>query len=511
MTRIAAWNDRVDAWLRARVLALTGLVAVLGLLPLVLGLTGPGYLVATLCAAGLAALLAGLLPAADRRVFVALVLVATIARLVVHPLVFAWTSAAGGPFLGPDSTKYFEESVALAADDFWTYLHPALYFGTYDSAHYYVFAALVRLVGPDLYALQWWNCCLTAVAAATTYPLARRVDGAPAALAGLVVALHPSFVVLGAKDLLKDPAVVLAALVTVWSWLVLMRVSASRGVAAFAVTSTLAMSYLRMSRPYALYFLEFALAATLALAWWRGHRLFGRRAAALGFAAALLVAEIGPWAIGWPPSPAMLLSQFRHTAASIEMREYSRGLFDTFATTDTPAAAGSGSPSAAAAGEVLAEEPDPLPTTLTGRLVRMAANGVRKTFGPFVWIKPPGWDAKTMTTDEFLLYPGMLLWYALLPALVLALATTARRVLAGGALDVPSLLLAMYVGGLGALYLAINLSYRQRDFLFPFAAVLSLALAPYVSTRVWARVYLVYWLALGGLAAAHLTLKALLT
>jgi hypothetical protein len=68
---------------------------------------------------------------------------------------------------------------------------------------------------------------------------------------------------------------------------------------------------------------------------------------------------------------------------------------------------------------------------------------------------------------------------------------------------------AFFSGAYLLLYLAVNLSYRQRDALFPLLIVLAVIAWDRVRQwRPWRWWYGAYWVALGLLATAHLAARA---
>jgi len=140
-----------------------------------------------------------------------------------------------------------------------------------------------------------------------------------------------------------------------------------------------------------------------------------------------------------------------------------------------------------------------------------AANVVRRLFGPFPWIPPGSWDAETILRNEYLLFPGMIVWYALLPigavGTFLAGWLTLRRQVVTPVVLVSSVVVA----SLGAMYLTLNLSFRQRDFMFPFLLLTAVLAVDRLRDRpFWRRAYLAYWAMLVLLAVTHLTLRAVL-
>src|SRR5690349_11404000 len=143
---------------------------VIGLpLPLLLGVGDESYLISLL----VIGLIVGLCTLAhdreERRIFLGLFSIALVIRFYGQLILYKWAIAGGGPFLNSDATMYLHRSLFLAADNFEHGLTPALYFGTYDCAHYYLFAALIKFAGADMYGLQMFNAGLTATIGPLVY------------------------------------------------------------------------------------------------------------------------------------------------------------------------------------------------------------------------------------------------------------------------------------------------------------------------------------------------------
>ncbi len=303
----------------ALLLVCTGLPPVLGLSDLsFLPVLGGILALATLCSLAE--------PVEHRRTFWSLFCLALLGRLAVLVAVHWAALGAGGPFLGPDSTSYLEGSQDLAARAYRLPLHPALYLGSYDSAHYYLFAFAIRTFGVDLFALQLLNCGFTALVGPLMFSTSRVIVPRFAVLVGLIVALHPSLIVLSVLDLLKDPSVLFATVLTVWGLTRLVSVDGVRGTAGSVLAIFFGMTYLRMDRFYLAIFIELAVlgaaVAVLLRGRWGSIQL---RSVAAG-AVALLAAELAPAMLGWPPTPVMINSQLDHVGKAEGLFGYSPGL-----------------------------------------------------------------------------------------------------------------------------------------------------------------------------------------
>jgi hypothetical protein len=142
-------------------------------------------------------------------------------------------------------------------------------------------------------------------------------------------------------------------------------------------------------------------------------------------------------------------------------------------------------------------------------LVIFPANAFRRLYGPFIWIPPDEWHFRALQAGDYLLYPGMLVWYGLIPFFAAGFVWCGRRVVLGQERQLPTVLLWAFAAVYFVQYMAINLSYRQRDVMLPFVLVFACMGASYVTRwGHWRRLYAAYWLALAVLAAAHLAARA---
>jgi hypothetical protein len=118
---------------------------------------------------------------------------------------------------------------------------------------------------------------------------------------------------------------------------------------------------------------------------------------------------------------------------------------------------------------------------------------------------PPVFSAYEILRGSYIMFPGTLVWYALCPSIALALAMTILDALRRRVQSWPIVWLAVYVSICLAQYFALNLSYRQRDGLFPLLIVFGLiGWSAGIRHRWWRRVHLGYALMLIALAAYHL-------
>jgi hypothetical protein len=517
---------------------------VIGLpLPLLTGVGDESYLVSLLVVAIVMGLCTLGHDREERPIFLSLFAVGLLIRFYVQLALYKWAIAGGGPFLNPDATMYLHRSLFLAADNFEHALTPALYFGTYDCAHYYLFAALIRYAGADMYGLQMFNAGLTAMVGPLVYGALRATLPRYALPLGALVVLSPTLIAYGVNDLLKDPGIIASAMLALWAIARLWREQRPVFQAGLITAAAIALAYSRMSRFYVVPFFGVAFIGTwliTRLANGEPRRsLIPRSRFAIGVVAIFLVAEIVPMRLGWPPSTVMVAEQVVNTLNTPAMRVYAKGLFDRTIvdSEDQPPSPskyavsrkvedilrdfsrGNRLPSALEAEEEIAREralEKPLKTSAGGvplsrRLVTMGANGIRKFFGPFPWIMPRSWDPKSILGSDVLLFPGMLLWYAVLPFGLGGGIFVVWRAIQRRSVPVPLLIAGGIVSVFLAQYLVLNLSWRQREFMFPFLAVL----ACFAIEHGWGKPavrygYAAYWTLLVLMAITHLSVRTFL-
>jgi hypothetical protein len=360
---------------------------------------------------------------------------------------------------------------------------------------------------------------------------------------GIMVALSPSLISFGITDLLKDPSVIASTMLALWAMAHLTHVRRPAFIGLLVVIAVFALSYTRMSRFYVVPFLAVAfMGSALVLRWLNGRSEIAvlrppRVVAAL--AVIFLMAEVVPVRLGWPVSGVMVAGQVLQTIDTPAMRVYAKGMLDRMSPGPTEAAAaptiaprsvndimqafhsGRRTPSALAeverAERARIKKPAPLPVdrgaeTLPRRVLRMSVNGFRKLFGPFPWVPPPSWDPELILTGDYLLFPGMLVWYAVLPLGLAGLAGLAWRTLVRRTPEsLPLLIAGTTLVLFFSQYLVLNLSWRQREFLFPFLAVLAcVAVERWWGVPRFRRAYGAYWVLLALVATGHLLVRAML-
>jgi hypothetical protein len=434
---------------------------------------------------------------------------ALLCRCLAVTACYALGVREGGPFLGPDSTTYFTRSAELAGLGFQLDVHPVLAFGSYDVSHYYLFAAAIRYLHTDLFGLQVMNCALIALTAPLMYGIARIMLPSVALVVGLAVALHPSLIALSAIDLLKDPSIIFATVLLVW---VIVRLTLERkphAMALYAVAGLVAGLYLRTGRFYSFAYLEVAFVATVVCMRLLRVTVFQRTAAAVLVVGIFLTGEVVLVPAAWPPSPVMVASTVSYVLDTPAMSQYAAGLFDRVRA------------SGKSPGLARDHEPIMVPVhigpkngrfAIVGTVVSFLANLFRRLYGPFVWILPTDWHFRVLQAGDFLLFPGMLVWYGLLPVIAVGLGVTAWRILTRTETRFGVMFLWCFAAVYFVQYLLINLSYRQRDVMLPVLLVFACLGAPYLMglTR-WRTWYATYWIVLALIASVHILARTLMS
>lgn len=477
-------------WLSAERTLTAGLAALALAVIVPVPLLGVNYSYLTMICAALAggATIAWAEGRGGRRLSFNLLVWALVIRSAVLTALFALSVREGGPFLGPDSTDYFYSSLELARAGFRLPEPAVVYYGTYDVGQFYLFAAMIRYLHADLFGLQLMNCALTALAAPLVLHVARAVVPRGAIWIAIIAAVHPTLVGLSAVDLLKDPSIICATVALLWALVQLTHADRRLPVACFSVVMLAAALYLRTSRFYVFAYIEGAFAVTLIVLATLRIRPFRRRAALVLSVFLFAAAEVIPIPLNWPASPVMVVRSAVYTMATPDMFFYKAGLMNR-----------------------LSRRYRHLPERETGEggLLAFSANVFRRTFGPFPWILPTDWHVRALQTGEYYLFPGMLLWYALLPAVLAGVLVSARRIGLREERRFGVLVLWFFMAVYFAQYLAINLSYRQRESMLPFLLVFGwIGLEWAISRRAWIHWYVGYWIVLCLIAGLHVGMRA---
>jgi hypothetical protein len=283
---------------------------------------------------------------------------------------------------------------------------------------------------------------------------------------------------------------------------------------AVAAVTGLILSYVHMSRFYPLFYLEIAVAVTALLCLIRRQPISRRVAAAV--LGTFLIAEAVPASAGWPVSPVAFAAAFAQATNADGLRFFSAGLLERMK---------SDAPQSHARPRYQLREEDRVRLGMNRPTLRIEADEerartssfgslgwgvqiVRRMLGPFIWIAPPSLTARDLLAGDYLLYPGMLFWYSLLPWMAVGCAIVAWALLRGTTpflLGAALIYVVLYLGQ----YLVINLSYRQREALFPLLVVFAaIGIDRFGRHRPALQMYGAYWLTLAAVAAGHLFVRA---
>jgi len=476
---------RFEPWLAKTLPVAFALSGVGAVLPPFLAGANVSYVGVLAMAAGVAWLIARAEEAEHRPAAVSAFAWALAVRLFVLTALWVISVRQGGPFLGPDSSTYFEDSTDLAAANFRLLAHPIVEFGSLNVAQYYLFAALIRYLHADLFALQLFNCACTALVAPLMFGITRRLLPQWAGLAALAAAFYPSLIVVSANDLLKDPSVILASVVVLR--VVIDEGGSWRRVLTIGVAGFVALLYLRTARGYVVFHAEFAGIATLGYAFTQTGWTRSLQRRTVLTVVLFLLAEAAPMTLGWPSSPSIMIGQITHTLETDAMRKVDRGLLSR------------------RRHSAVFDDDDEF-----GASPLNPVNVFRKVYGPFVWIVPPRWAVEDILRADYLLYPGMVIWYIALPVVLWGVWLSVRDwTTHGPRLPLGLLASAIFFVTYGLQYLAINVSYRQREAMFPFLVLFGLIGASGLPRlRWWRPAYAAYWALLVVVAVAHLIVRA---
>ena len=509
-------------------------------LPLLLADTGPAYLMVPVALAAAIAGIAATEPESSRRLVVSLGIIGFVCSWTLL-LALLWVQRAEGfVVLGPDGVEFLRGAEILVATKFTLPQPSHVYFQTFSTAHYFLFAAVLYLLGPSLFHLQAFNCAAAALIGPLTFAWTREVYPRGALPAALLVTLFPSLAYLAAVDLWKDPSVILATTVVIWALVGMYRTQRTARLLAFGLLAGGGLWYLNTSRFYPAFYLGLGLifAAIVALV----YRCPIRKGLLVAVLGAIAIGEAGPMARGWPGSPLLMTASISHVLNVPSMKYFTAGLMDRMATesprsretaghkletlghlntgllvgskseqaADRRAVAGNkGSTAADRPPKVLQVDVDTeLATSATFGSFAWMIQIIRRVYGPFVWILPPTMTASGWLGDLYLMYPGMLLWYALVPPMVLGFALAGWSILRGRQHFMLGVVW-VYAGLYSLQYLAINLPFRQREAMFPALAIFGVMGYHWARGRRWATwLYVAYWIGLVTMAVVHLVVRA---
>ena len=421
-----------------------------------------------------------------------------IARVLFVTLCSFAATREGGPFLGPDATGYFNGSIELAARAFHLPDPAVVFFGSYDVGQYYLFAVMIRYAHTDLFGLQVMNCAFTALAAPLAFAIARDVVPRWAAAVGVGVALSPSLIGLSTIDLLKDPSIVFGMLALIWLLLQLRGTRFLMPASVFAAVAGCVALYLRTSRFYVFTYIEAGFVVAVLAMFRASARAFVRPQALALSVLVFGVAEFVPTRALWPTSPVMFLAMTTHTLNTAGMRWSSPGFLQRRIPGLTRLR--------------LTRLPQEGNEPRGHSFVMLCVDMTRRVFAPFPWIVPRTWTFAALQEGQYYLFPGTLVWYALLPFVALGFATLAVAIVRGTEQRFAVIFLCSFAALYFAQYLLINLSFRQREagmpILLMFAAEGIDRYAP--DWRHPPRWYGRYWVAIVVVAVLHLIVRAIL-
>lgn len=419
--------------------------------------------------------------------------------------------------LGPDGQRFLASALTILEGGLVPSEATFSALGTFDVGHMFVFAGLIAAFGRSLLVLQTFNCAVATLLAPLTYGWVRRAAPSVALPAALLVVAYPSIVYLAAIDIWKDPLVITATTAVIWGLARLVHDRLSLGSLLLCVlVAGVSAAFVHVSRFYPLWYLELGLVGMAVL-----HLL--RRAtpnwrAVVPVLAVVLLAEAGPAASGWPLSPRAFAAGIAQATSASSMNRFTAGLLDRLGRNALPPdergaayrvrrldqyGLGAFGGRGALQVDIDTRSADPARFGLLGRVVQM----VRRIWGPFIWVAPPSLAARDLLSGDYLLYPGMVFWYVLLPFMAAGLALSGVDLLRG---RLPFVLgvIWIYAVAYSGQFLVINLPYRQREAMFPVLVVFALLGAAALWRHAWTRrVYVMYWIGLAMVAVAHTVVR----
>jgi hypothetical protein len=435
-------------------------------------------------------------PARTRARWMGVLGIAFVIRLFTLAVGIRLGEVNGLRMLGPDGDLFFRTSRFLALTHRWPSPDTI---GSPDVAHYYLFSGVLRVLSGGLFELRLMNAGIDALSAACAFSICAMLLPSRSSTAGTLVAIHSPLVYVATLDFWKDPSAILALLITIWAVLRLRHERRPTQTILLALAAAVAFAYLRGTRDYWAFYLEAASLMTCLLMAWQGVS-WSRYRRLLAISLLIVAcAEAGPRLVGIPLTPVTFVNQVRHVSMTEKMRERPKGSLD-----DLLGSSGDTGESGGVTGLLhpgFAPDKGVRRNSLTFGLVAF-----RKVWGPYVWVMPPVFSAYEILRGSYIMFPGTLVWYALIPSIALALAVTILDALRRRAPSWPLVWLAVYVSICLAQYFALNLSFRQRDGMFPLLIVFGLiGWSVGIRHRWWWRVHLGYALMLIALAAYHLS------
>jgi hypothetical protein len=470
-------------------------------------------------------------PSANRQLFRQLAVIALAWSWALFLLLIGLQRDAGVTVLGPDGVMFIQAAQAIQDADFVLPEASFRFFGTYATGHFYVFAALLNSFGPSLFSLQAFNCTIVGLLGPLTFSWTNLVFPRIAVIAGLLVASFPSTILLAGLDLWKDPLIITVTTVAIWALAHVWQSETFNRLAVLSLIGGGSLAFLHVSRIYTLAYVEIGMVLAIAIAVVMGSIKWRPAAAVL---AILLFTEIVPGAFGWATTPRLFAADVVQALNAPRLRYYTASLLDRL-TPEGGSGEGLGripkTRAKAIAGGTIGlidghtaisldavRSSVVLQTEIESRVSASSEYGagtwglqiLRRVYGPFVWILPPGLASRDWLSGLYLMYPGMIYWYVMFPMIAAGLIVAGSAVVAGRA---PFILTVIWTYSVlySLQFLVLNLPVRQRETIFPVLAVMGLIGYYWLEKRHWRRwVYILYWFGLILMATVHLIIRATL-
>ena len=498
--RIAIWSE---SFLRRVERPSLYAAPILMWLPVWLGLTPASSLLVFVAVGCLAWLLWRAEPIETRQMWAGVFALALCVRLVVVTLAIYVGAQNGLTQLGPDGQMYFSRSLKMAAEP-WAW-PSTVGFDTADVGHYFLFSAALRAFHSNLFGLRLLNAAIDALAAGCAFGIWTMVVPRWAALAGLLTALYTPLIYDATFDLWKDPSAMCALVFAVWAVLRASRATGARDLVLQSLVAGLALAYTYCTRMYWAFYLEVAAVFTLALIATTGVEWRRYRKPLVAGAVMVALCELGPHVLGWPYSIQAFRATLTHVTTTEQMTARPTGSMDVLGGRGAEARGRAGVSGHGAEAGGRGAEVARLARGATGDTVRLALTLFRKIWGPYVWVRPKVFTVREILRGGFMMFPGILVWYILLPSIVSGLAVTIVGALRGRATSWVLVWLAIYLVICLAQYLVLAQSFRQRDGLFPFLVLFAfLGWSWGHSRRWWRPFHYAYALGLLAVAGAHI-------
>lgn len=479
--------------------------------------TGVNYLVLAPAFALVVWCLSFLEPSVSRTAFRQVATVAFAWSWALFLVLIAIQRAAGVTVLGPDGVLFIRAAQSIQDAQFNLPYASFRFFGTYATGHFYVFAALLETFGPSLFNLQAFNCTIVGLLGPLTFSWTRLVFPRIAVATGLLVASFPSTSYLAGLDLWKDPLTITVTTLAIWSLAHIGRTKTFGQLTALSLIAGGSLAFIHVTRIYTLAYLEIGIGLAALVAVLRQSVRWRPATAVL---VTLLFTEAVPGAFGWANTPTLFLADVVQVMDAPSLRYYTASLLDGLGTAGGEGLGHIPQSKARAVGGMGVALIDGssviMQTEVEGRASASSRYGpvtwilqiLRRIYGPFIWILPPRLATRDWLSGMYLMYPGMIYWYVMLPMIAAGLLVAGSAVVTGRA---PFIVIVVWTYSVlySVQFLFLNLPVRQRETMFPVLAVFGLSGYHWLRGRQWARwVYILYWFGLILMATAHLIIRA---